>query len=254
VAFEHFNFLFQGQRKASGRKLFAQRARSRYQENPHTMESRHMANRYTLYGTWLSGPTYKVALLLSLLEKKFDYVHVDLRTGKNKEPDYLAKNRFGQVPCLVDAENQFALCQSGLILDYLAAEEKRFLPSDRAGMLRAREWIFWDFDRLVPNIYRPRARKLGFRPADPATLQMYVTDAQAALAVLDNELGKTLWLVGKDASIADIDIYGVVRYAPEGDFDLSMYRNVSAWIARMESLSGFRSPEKLLPQKSVQDV
>ena len=51
-----------------------------------------MANRYALHGTYLSGPTYKVALLLSLLRCKFDYVHVDLRTGKNKEPDYLDRS------------------------------------------------------------------------------------------------------------------------------------------------------------------
>jgi glutathione S-transferase len=121
-------------------------------------------------------------------------------------------------------------------------------------MLRAREWIFWDFDRLVPNIYRPRARKLGFRPADPETLQMYINDGRAALAVLDGELGKTPWLAGKDPSIADVDVYGVVRYAPEGDFDLSAYPNVAAWITRLENLPGFRSPEKLLPQTSVQDV
>lgn len=213
-----------------------------------------MTNRYTLYGTWLSGPTYKVALLLSLLEQRFDYVHVDLRTGKNKEPDYLSKNRFGQVPCLVDAKTKFAICQSGVILDYVAGEERRFLPSDVLGRLRAREWILWDFDRLVPNIYRPRARKLGFRPADLATLQMYVNDGQAALGVLDKELGKTIWLAGKDASIADIDVYGVVRYAREGDFDLSTYPNVCAWMGRIEELPGYRPPEKLLPQKSVQDV
>lgn len=213
-----------------------------------------MTNRYTLYGTRLSGPTYKVALLLSLLGQRFDYVHVDLRTGKNKEPDYLAKNRFGQVPCLSDARHQMPICQSGLILDYVAGEEGRFLPNDAVGKLRAREWIFWDFDRLVPNIYRPRSRKLGFRPADPATLQMYVNDAQAALTVLENELGKTTWLVGKDPSIADIDVYGVVRYAPEGDFDLSIYPNVSAWMVRMEKLPGFRTPEQLLPHTSAQDV
>lgn len=213
-----------------------------------------MTNRYTLYGTWLSGPTYKVALLLSLLEKRFDYVHVDLRTGENKEPNYLSKNRFGQVPCLVDAKTQFAICQSGLILDYVAGEEGRFLPGDALERLRAREWILWDFDRLVPNVYRPRSRKLGFRPADPATLQMYVNDAQAALGVLDKELGKIDWLAGTGLSIADIDVYGVVRYAPEGGFDLSTYPNVCAWMSRIEGLPGFRGPEKLLPQKSVQNV
>ncbi len=97
-----------------------------------------MTNRYTLHGTWLSGPTYKVALLLSLLRKRFDYVHVDLRTGKNKEPDYLSKNRFGQVPCLVDRQNQFAICQSGLILDYVAGRRDISCPAPRlSGFARA---------------------------------------------------------------------------------------------------------------------
>jgi glutathione S-transferase len=213
-----------------------------------------MTNRYTLHGTWLSGPTYKVALLLSLLDKRFDYVHVDLRTGKNKEPGYLAKNRFGQVPCLVDATTQFSVCQSGLILEYLAAEEGKFLPDGALERLRAREWIFWGFDRLVPNIYRPRARKLGFRPADAATLQMYMNDGRTALRVLEDELGKKAWLAGAEPSIADIDIYGVVQYAAEGDFDLSIYPNLSAWMARIESLPGYRPPEKLLPQQNAQDV
>src|SRR6185437_14199077 len=120
--------------------------------------------------------------------------------------------------------------------------------------LRAREWILWGFDRLVPNIYRPRARRLGFRPADSATLEMYMNDGRAALRVLEDELGTRGWLAGEDPSIADVDIYGVVRYAPEGDFDLSIYPNLKAWMARIEGLPGYRSPENLLPQQSAQDV
>src|SRR2546421_9366718 len=56
--------------------------------------------RFTLHGVWLSGPTYKVGLMLSLSGARFSYEHVNLREGAHKRPEYLAKNRFGQVPCL----------------------------------------------------------------------------------------------------------------------------------------------------------
>lgn len=210
-----------------------------------------MSTRYVLHGTWLSGPTYKIALLLSLMRCKFDYVHVDLRTGKNKEPEYFEKNRFGQVPCLVDRETNFSLCQSGSILEYIAEAEGKFLPLTKLEQLRAREWILWDFDRLVPNIYRPRARKLGFRDADAATLQMYMNDGNAALKVLDGALSTGEWLVDGYPTIADIDLYGVVSYAPEGGFDLSQYANVSSWMKRLEALPGFLPAERLLPKTSA---
>lgn len=44
----------------------------------------------TLYGIWLSGPTYKAGLALSLMGESFAYKHVDLRAGAHKQPEYLA--------------------------------------------------------------------------------------------------------------------------------------------------------------------
>jgi glutathione S-transferase len=213
-----------------------------------------MTARYVVHGTWLSGPTYKVALLLSLLGQKFDYEHIDLQKGKNKEPEFLAKNRFGQVPCLTDRKTHQSLAQSGVILEYIAENEGRFLPAAPQERLRAREWMFWDFDRLVPNIYRPRARKLGFRPAEASTLQMYMNDGNAALKVLNDNLAPHPWLLGADPTIADVDVYGVVSYAPEADFDMEQYSHVGAWMARMQSLPGFRPADRLLPRQSAADV
>ena len=54
-----------------------------------------MPARYTLHGIFASGPTYKVGLMLSLAGEHFDYVHVNLREGEHKRPEYLAKQRFG---------------------------------------------------------------------------------------------------------------------------------------------------------------
>ena len=89
-----------------------------------------MTARYTLYGLFASAPSFKVGLMLTLCDEAFDYVHVNLREGAHKKPDYLKINRFGQVPALVDNSNGKTLCQSGAILEYLVQKygNGRFVP------------------------------------------------------------------------------------------------------------------------------
>lgn len=209
-----------------------------------------MTARYTLHGIWLSGPTFKVGLLLSMLGERFDYVHVNLREGAHKKPEYLAKNYFGQVPCLLDNRTGRHLCQSASILEYLAEQSGTFGGADEAERVRIREWMFWDFDRLAPNIYRARAIKLGFRQAHEAIAEMYLSEGMVALKVLDDHLAGRSWIVGNGPTIADIDIYGVVSFAPAGGFSLADYPNVSAWMKRFEGLKGAGAPEQVLPKES----
>ena len=203
-----------------------------------------MANRFTLYGNQLSGPTYKVALMLALCGEAFSYHHVDLRTGANKTPDYLAKNRFGQVPCLYDGTHHF--CQSASILQYLAEVLKKFAGGSAEEHARIREWMFWDFDRLAPGIFRSRAFKVGFRKAEPPVIESYKADGEAGLAVLEAHFAKHAWLVGERPTIADIDCYGVIYYAPVA-FDLGKYPKVAGWKQRFEALPGFGKPEEIMP-------
>ncbi|HEY7382124.1 MAG TPA: glutathione S-transferase family protein [Beijerinckiaceae bacterium] len=209
-----------------------------------------MPARYTLHGSFRSGPTYKVGLMLALAGEPFDYVHVNMREGEHKQPAYLAKQRFGQVPLLVDNENGRHLCQSASILEYLADRIGKFGGASLDERIRAREWMFWDFDRLAPHVYRPRAARAGFRQFDPAVLAQHETEGKAGLKVLDDHLAGRSWLVGDAPTIADIDVYGVVAYAPDGGYDLQAYPNLSAWKQRLEALPGFGSPEQLLPQQT----
>jgi glutathione S-transferase len=207
-----------------------------------------MPTRYTLHGSFRSGPTYKVALFLALAGEPFDWVLVNMREGEHKQPAYLAKQRFGQVPLLVDNENGRHLCQSASILEYLADRTGKFGGADLDERIRAREWMFWEFDRLAPNIYRPRAVRAGFRQMDAAVIAQHETDGKTALKVLDDHLAGREWMVGDGPTIADIDLYGVAAYAADGGYDLGTYPNVAAWMKRIEALPGFGSPEALLPQ------
>ncbi len=209
-----------------------------------------MAARFELHGIWLSGPAYKVGLMLSLCGEPFDYVHVNLRGGEHKSPAFLAKQRFGQVPLLVDRSNGRHLCQSASILEYLAETLGKFGGASVEEKTAAREWMFWDFDRLAPNIYRSRGIRLGLRAVSFDVAAMYFNEGSVALKVLDDHLAGREWIVGSGPTIADIDIFGVIDYAPAGGFDLGQYANVTAWIQRMRGLKGFGGSASLLPKES----
>jgi glutathione S-transferase len=209
-----------------------------------------MAAPYRLHGVWLSGPTYKVGLMLSMTGQKFDYEFVNLREGAHQKPEYKSKNRFAVVPCLTVTATGKNLCQAAAILGYLAQATGKFGGANADEQQQIREWMLWSYDRLVPPIYRSRAARAGFRKFDPATLEMYATEGKAALKLLDENLSGRNWLVGSGPTIADIDVYGVAHYAADAGFNLAEYPNVKAWMARFEALPGFGKPEAILPKES----
>lgn len=209
-----------------------------------------MSARFELHGMFVSGPTYKVGLMLSLSGEAFDYIHVNLMVGEHKQPPYLAKQRFGQVPLLVDKNNGRHLCQSAAILEYLADTLGKFGGATLEERIQAREWLYWDFERLATPLYRARLIRAGFFEAAPGVAEDCSNAVKGALTILDQHLAGRNWLVGEGATIADIDIYGVVAYAGEAGFALSDYPHVEAWAKRMEALPGFAAPSVLLPQES----
>ena len=205
-------------------------------------------NRFTLYGFAGSTNSYTAALMLALCRHPFSYIHVSLRDGAHKQADYLVKNRYGQVPALRDG--QMFLVQSAAILLHLSESLGKFDGKTAVEKARIREWLFWQWDKLAVPIYRLRARNRGFRQFGDEVRVMYDTEAKAAIAILEQELTRFEWIAGKKVTAADVGIYGVLRFAPDANVDLSHYPHVSAWKKRMESLPGFAAPEQLLPMES----
>jgi glutathione S-transferase len=204
--------------------------------------------RFTLYGSMTSGPTYTVGLMLALCKHPFSYIHVNLREGQHKLPDYLVKNRYGQVPTLRDGQAFFV--QSAAILEHLSEALKKFDGKTAYERHRIREWLFWQWDKLALPVFRLRARARGIRQFGDEVRIMYDTEAKAALAVLEGELTRNEWIGGKRATIADVGVYGVLRYTSEANIDLTPYPHVLAWKKRFEALPGFGTPEQILPMES----
>ena len=203
---------------------------------------------FVLNGSWLSGPTYKVGLMLSLCGQSFGYRTIDLRGGEQRTPEFQAKTPFSQVPVLEHGGRTFA--QSAAILQYLAATLGRFDGADAAERAEIAAWMFWDFDRLAPGVYRSRTIRLGIFPADDSVRAHYASVGEAALGLLDRRLAGREWIVGTRPTIADIDTYGVVAYAGEAGFDLAGLPAITAWKGRVEALPGWAASADLLPKET----
>ncbi|BBK41973.1 glutathione S-transferase [Allostella vacuolata] len=199
----------------------------------------------TLHGSPLSFPTYKVALMLSMAGEPFTFQYVNLRQGEHKTPGFLAMNRFGQVPVLMDGDQP--LSQSNAILLHLAGRLGKFGGGDAAGQRTTLEWLCWEADQLLPGIARPRFYKRFMPNPDPTLLAHYTERGEGALKTLEAGLAKTPYLGGDQPSIADISVYATVVHAAEGGFDLDRWPSVKGWVERMGGQPGVRPAADLMP-------
>ncbi len=210
-----------------------------------------MAPRFELHGIFASSPTYKVGLMLALCGEAFDYVHIDMMKGAHKSPEYISKNRFGVVPCLVDRSDGSQMTQSSVIAETIAEATGKFYGNSPNERRDAREWVLWGWDRLAKGIYRSRGIKLGFQKASPEVTEHYKSDGEAGLKALDGFLAGKHWICdGDQPTFADIDLFAVAVYAEQAGFSLADYPNVKTWIGRIEALPGYAGPNDLLPKES----
>jgi glutathione S-transferase len=66
------------------------------------------------------------------------------------------------------------------------------------------------------------------------------------LAVLNNYLEKNKFVTDHGYSVADIAVYGYTHLADEGGFELSQFKHITAWIARVQEQPGYLPIDQLL--------
>jgi glutathione S-transferase len=204
-----------------------------------------MDDRLTLYGSFTSSSTYKPMLFLALARLPFSFRTVNLKTGKQNEPEYIAVNRYGKVPAL--RHRGLTIVQSNVILDYLARVTGHFEGASEQDRWQAREWLSWEAD-AIQNIARVRHFS-RFRTVDPAVMAHFRPLAEDALAFMDKSLAGRDWLVGEACTIADIGCWGRMVFMAEGGMDIAQWPNVEAWSRRLAAIPGFALPYDLIPKK-----
>jgi glutathione S-transferase len=207
-----------------------------------------MDERFTIYGSFTSSSSYKPILFLALARLPYSFRTVNLKTGAQKLPGYLAVNRYGLVPAL--RHRGLTIVQSNVILDYLARATGRFEGAADHDRWQAREWLSWEAD-AIQNIARVRHFS-RFRAVDPAVMAHFRPLAEAALGFMEASLVGREWLVGGTCTIADIGCWGRMVFMAEGGMDIANWPNVAAWSERLRAMPGFALPYDLIPKKDAE--
>ena len=192
-----------------------------------------------LYDYLDSGNGYKIRLLLAQLGIRYELHEVDIMTGGTHTPEFLAMNPNGCVPVLV-LDNGTVISESNAILCFLA-EGTAFWPGESVARAHVLQWMFFEQYSHEPYVATPRYI-LRHLPADSprrAELPARLMRGKAALQVMEQQLGRTPYLVGEQYSIADIALYAYSHVAEEGGHDLADLPNVRTWLARVAAQPGY---------------
>ena len=204
-----------------------------------------LPERLTIYGSFTSSSTYKPMLFLALARLPFSFRTVNLKVGVQNSPEYLAINRYGQVPVL--RHRGLTIAQSNVVLDYLARATGRFEGTTEQQRWRAREWLSWESDAIT-NVAKVRHYS-RFRSVDAAVMAYFRPLAEGALGFVDRALAGRDWLVGEQCTIADIGCWGRMVFMAEGGMEIERWPNLQAWAERLKAMPGFALPYDLIPKK-----
>lgn len=196
-----------------------------------------------LYGAAGSGHSYKVRLLLLLTATPHRYQPIALDTPRAGRPaEFVAASRYGEVPVLVD--NGVAYCQSNAILVHLARRTRAWggAASEQAAVL---EWLFWESNRVgfsVPNL----RFALRWAPQPAAVLGYLRARAAADLAMLDQTLARSEFLLPSGPTIADLACAAYLFWLPEAGFAAADFPHLSRWLDALRARPGWVHPDEAL--------
>jgi glutathione S-transferase len=200
-----------------------------------------------LYCFGESGNSYKAALMLSVCGLEWAPVWVDFFNGETRTPKYRSTvNEMGEVPVLLHGERK--LSQSGVILDYLAEQTRKFGPKSEDERREILRWMLFDNHKFTSYIatlrYMIALAKTGETPVTEFLRQRFTN----SLKIVDGHLGQQPFLIGKRATIADFSLCGYMYFGEELPVDLTPFTHVQNWLDRIKSLPGWKHPYELMPR------
>ena len=211
---------------------------------------------YKLHCFCQSGNSYKAALYLQCAGLDWEPVFVDFLKGQTRDPKWRAEvNEMGEAPVLEDGTTKLA--QSGVILTYLADKTGMFKPASEAERLEALRWMLFDNHKFTGYLATYRFLKCFMKQEpDPAVMALLKSRFDGALAIVEQHLGKSKFVVGDTPTIADFSLAGYMFYPlEETGYDWPKSNpNLATWIERMRALAGWKGPYELMPGERIKPL
>lgn len=189
----------------------------------------------------------RVLALVKHLGIKADFIHVDLKAGGLKHPDYAALNPNCKAPTLVDGDT--VLWESSAIMAYLCIKVGSDMwpahnPMEQVDVLR---WLSWNDNhwlRAVGPFYFEHVIKPQFHFGEPDQSQLtaMIPTVKTLAAVLDHHLeGKAFVACGR-LTIADFQLGSMACEWQQSEVPLEDFPHVQRWLDGLMRIPAWADP------------
>ncbi|WP_066272061.1 glutathione S-transferase family protein [Hydrogenophaga palleronii] len=179
----------------------------------------------------------KVPIALEELGLAYELHAVNVKSGAQRAPEFLALNPNGKVPVLVHSDEQGGerrvLTESAAILVHLAEVHGALLPREGAARFEVFEQLFFHASAVSPAFGQAGFYRKLAAQSQPLALERFSTEAHRVTALLDQRFANHRFAAGFDYSIADIAHFGWFWRHEFPGVDLAVYPHVARWHAQM---------------------
>ncbi|HUY83573.1 MAG TPA: glutathione S-transferase N-terminal domain-containing protein [Steroidobacteraceae bacterium] len=182
---------------------------------------------------WTTPNGHKITIFLEETAIPYRIVPINIGTGEQFKPEFLAIAPNNRIPAIVDTEPAdggapIGVFESGAILQYLAEKSDRFLPRDLRGRTEAMQWLFWQMAGLGPMAGQNHHFGQYAPEPIPYAIDRYVNETNRLYGVLDRRLAAREFVAGP-YSIADMAIYPWIVPHERQRQNLADFPHVRRW-------------------------
>src|SRR5580765_764014 len=161
--------------------------------------------------TWSTPNGRKVSVMLEECGLPYRVHTVNIGTGEQFKPEFLALNPNNRIPAIVDPEGPdgkpLPLFESGAILIYLSDKTGKFLPKAPRAKYIALQWLMFQMGGVGPMFGQAHHFMRAKKDEIPYGSERYGNEAKRLYGVMDVRLKENAFFSGKDYRIADMAIY-----------------------------------------------
>ena len=170
----------------------------------------------------------KISIMLEEIGFDYKVTKVDLGNSEQFNPEFRKISPFSKIPVIIDhSNNKEAIFESGAILMYLGEKSSKLY--DQKDKLKINQWLMIQMAIVGPFIgqhhqfhhYNPGKSKFGEERYFKITRDIY--------SDLDERLGQSEYLAGKNYTIADIATWPWIARHEWHDIGLAKHSNLSRW-------------------------
>jgi GST-like protein len=200
--------------------------------------------------TWGTPNGRKVSIMLEETALPYGVHTVNIGTGEQHRPEFLALSPNNRIPAIVDPDGPdgapISLFESGAILVYLANKTGKFLPGDPVRHYDVMQWLMFQMGNVGPMFGQLHHFKRNAPEPLAYPLERYTRETKRLYGVMNQRLAESAYLAGADYTIADIATYPWVARHDWQEIELKDYPAVKRWYdeigARPAVQRGYKVP------------